>query len=412
MCKQRFFVITLHAFLLVLGFLVMPWSAMCQNQDTISVIDTIPPEPRPENERFVFRGYVKYLPFLNISSNFDELQFNHLIHNRLNFRYYASAELFVAVEFRNRVFSGANIRNNHQIFGAILEYDEGYFDVSYVPVSNRHVLIHTISDRFYIDYTRGNWNIRAGRQRVNWGINMVFNPNDLFNTWSFFDFDYEERPGADALRVTHYISGMDRIEVVASPARDIKNAVAATLVGFNARGYDFQAIAGYFRNRLALGGGWAGSIGQVGFKGEFTWFRDFETMPAVQPSNLVGGFSFSHRFPNELFVTTEYLYNGGRNRFGQDIPFLLTRPLSPDNLSFAEHTLFAQVLKPVTPIFSVGLSGISYIEDMTFFISPLLTYSVKTNLDAALISQIFLGPDTSPLAQAGYLVAATVKWSF
>jgi hypothetical protein len=398
--------------ILVVFLFFLPVAALAQHNDTIPIIDTIPEGPQPGDEKFTFRGYIKYLPFLNIDRNFEQAQFSHLLHNRINFRYYILPELIAVAEFRNRIFSGENIRDNHRIFGAFLEQDDGFLDASFVPVSNRHVLVHTISDRFYLDYTRGNWNIRAGRQRVNWGINMVFNPNDLFNTWSFFDFDYEERPGADALRVTHYLSGMDRIEVVASPAMDAKKSVAAALYGFNLRGYDFQLISGYFKNRLAVGGGWAGNIGQAGFKGEFTWFRDLEDIPGVKPANLVGGIGLSHRFANELFLTTEYLYNGGRNRFGQDIPFLLTRPLSPDNLSFAEHTVFIQVLKPVNPVFSIGLSGMSYIEDKTFFLSPLITYSVKTNLDAAFISQIFIGPEESPLAQAGYLLASTLKWSF
>jgi hypothetical protein len=397
---------------LILILLCFPLAALSQNQDTIPVIDTIPEGPEPGGDRLIFRGYVKYLPFLNINRDFTQLQFNHLIHNRLNFRYYILPELIVAVEFRNRIFSGQNIRDSYQLFGAILEQDDGYVDASFVPVSNRNALIHTISDRFDIDYTLDNWNIRVGRQRVNWGINMVFNPNDLFNTWSFFDFDYEERPGADAVRVTHYPSGMNRFEVVASPARNPINLTVAALYGFNLKGYDFQIISGYFRNRLAVGGGWAGNIGQAGFKGEFTWFRDLEYMQGVRPANLVGVVGLSHRFANELFITGEYLYNGGRNRFGQDVPFLLTRPLSPDNLSFSEHTLFAQILKPVNPVFSLGLSGISYLEDRTFFLSPLITYSVKTNLDAAFISQIFLGPENSPLARAGFLIAVTLKWTF
>jgi hypothetical protein len=391
---------------------ISPASAISQQKDTTVVTDTVPFQKSGPGEKLTLRGYIKYLPFLNVSREFNEFQFNHLLHNRLNFRWYAMPELFVAVEFRNRIFSGENVRNNHRILKSILEQDDGTLDASFVPVANRNIIVHTISDRFYVDYTRGNRNIRIGRQRINWGINMVFNPNDLFNTWSFFDFDYEERPGADAVRFTQFITGMDRIEIVVNPAKDVKNSVAAGLYGFNLKGYDFQTIAGYFRNRVALGGGWAGNLRQVGFKGEFTWFRDIEPIQGIKPANLVGGISLSHLFSNNVFFTSEYLYNGGKNRFGQQIPFLLTRPLSPDNLSFAEHTVFIQLIYPVTPVFSTGISGIAYMEDKVVFISPLITYSLKTNLDAALISQIFTGPSGSPLAQAGYLIAGTLKWSF
>lgn len=33
---------------------------------------------------------------------------------------------------------------------------------------------------------------------------MAWNPNDWFNTYNYFDFDYEERPGTDAIRVRVY----------------------------------------------------------------------------------------------------------------------------------------------------------------------------------------------------------------
>ena len=35
----------------------------------------------------------------------------------------------------------------------------------------------------------------AGRQRINWGQTFVWNVNDVFNAYSYFDFDYKERPG-------------------------------------------------------------------------------------------------------------------------------------------------------------------------------------------------------------------------
>jgi hypothetical protein len=56
----------------------------------------------------------------------------------------------------------------------------------------------------YLDYTAGKWQFRVGRQRINWGVNLVWNPNDVFNSFSYFDFDYEERPGSDAVRVQYY----------------------------------------------------------------------------------------------------------------------------------------------------------------------------------------------------------------
>ena len=71
-------------------------------------------------------------------------------------------------------------------------------------------------DRLFIEWNKEKWNIRIGRQRINWGINLAFNPNDIFNAYNFLDFDYEERPGVDAARVQYYygsFSGLDLVTV-------------------------------------------------------------------------------------------------------------------------------------------------------------------------------------------------------
>ncbi|MCK7542259.1 MAG: hypothetical protein MZV63_70990 [Marinilabiliales bacterium] len=63
-----------------------------------------------------------------------------------------------------------------------------------------HVL-NTFIDRASVDFTAGTLQVSAGRQRINWSQALVWNPNDIFNTYSSFDFDYMERPGSDAVRV-------------------------------------------------------------------------------------------------------------------------------------------------------------------------------------------------------------------
>ncbi|MCG8318265.1 MAG: hypothetical protein MI921_02070 [Cytophagales bacterium] len=45
-----------------------------------------------------------------------------------------------------------------------------------------------------------------GKHRINWGKSYVWNPNDVFNAYSFFDFDYEERRGTDALLIKYTTS--------------------------------------------------------------------------------------------------------------------------------------------------------------------------------------------------------------
>jgi hypothetical protein len=73
--------------------------------------------------------------------------------------------------------------------------------------------MHSNIDRMHLSYINGPWEVHAGRQRVNWGRTFVWNPNDLFNNYAFLDFDYEERPGVDALTAQYNWDYASSLEV-------------------------------------------------------------------------------------------------------------------------------------------------------------------------------------------------------
>ena len=107
-------------------------------------------------------------------------------------------------------------------------------------------------DRLYLDYVKGNLEVRLGRQRVNWGINTVWNPNDIFNAFTFTDFDYEERPGSDALRVKYYTGFASSIEIAVKAFDRKEDAVGGILWKFNKWNYDFQALVGIMQEDLNI----------------------------------------------------------------------------------------------------------------------------------------------------------------
>ncbi len=367
-------------------------------------------EPASLRAQPSLQGYVKYLPAAQIDKDFNEVNMDHLLHNRLNGRWDFSDNFSFSGSLRTRLFYGYSAANVPG-FSDFIEDDFGSFDAGRNLIDSDNILLHTIADRFHFDWHREKWHVRIGRQRINWGINMVSNPNDLFNVYSFFDFDYEERPGADALRVQYFAGALSRAEFAYSPGRTPRESVAAALYSFNRKGYDIQFVSGYFRNRYALGTGWAGSIRNTGFKGELTFFTDLEPVEGTEASNVVVAVSADHRFGNGLYVVVEYLYNQPRDGVDVDLQFF-TRPLRADNLSFTDHALFVNTTYPVSPVSTIGLAGFYYPSEEGFFISPNWNYSAAENLDLLLISQIFAGSENSILGQAGYLVAAALKWSF
>ena len=161
-------------------------------------------------EKLDFNGYVKFMQSLAFTDN-GSILVDNLIHNRLNISFYTQKGSTVVAQFRNRIFFGESVRTIPNYGDFINEYD-GVLPLEWLWVNNETVVANTIVDRLYYDYSSEKFQLRVGRQRINWGINTTWNPNDIFNSYNIYDFDYEEREGADAIRMKffpNYFSSFD-----------------------------------------------------------------------------------------------------------------------------------------------------------------------------------------------------------
>jgi hypothetical protein len=112
----------------------------------------------------------------------------------------------------------------------------------------------------WFQYTNEKLQVTAGRQRINWGQTFVWNPNDIFNTYSYFDFDYEEKPGSDAVRVQYFLNPTSAFELAAKLDRQNKATIAG-LYRFNKLNYDIQFLSGITDEQdFVAGAGWSGQI--------------------------------------------------------------------------------------------------------------------------------------------------------
>ncbi len=356
------------------------------------------------------RGYVRAMPGISLDKDFSDPGFYSIMHNRLNFRVDIAPNLNLRLEGRNRLIYNEAFQDVPFIKD-VFEQDDGLINMSWVWLSEGSWIGHSEIDRLHLDWSIDSWRIRVGRQRINWGINLVSNPNDLFNTYSFFDFDYPERPGADALRVQHFLGGLSSIEIAVSPTRKGRESVAAAKYVYNWRGYDLQAVGGYYMDRLALGGGWAGHIKGAGFKGEATWFYDLEETKGIARGNIVAAAGLDYMFPKGTFAVLEFLYNGGHERSGQET-FSITEPLRPDNIMFSSYAITLSADRAFSPVFSSGLAVMALPDIDAAFVMPNINYSVLTNLDMEVLAQLFLGGKNTIFEEAGYAFFASLKYSF
>ena len=270
-----------------------------------------------------------------------------------------------------------------------------------------------ISIVFYIDYTSGKFNARVGRQRINWGINLVWNPNDIFNSFSFFDFDYEERPGIDGVKLQYYTGVTSSAEIIYQFADSIAAKALAGLFRFSRWNYDFQFIGGRKGYDWVIGTGWSGDIRGGGFRGEITHFEPRKKNEEKTERATVISLSGDYTFRNSLYLHSGILFNshgktgpaGGRN-------LLANSNLSSKYLSLAKYSVFGQVAHPFTPLFSGDLSGMFNPSEHSFFIGPSLTYSLVENLDLMLSGQFFEGKSETEFGDIGFATYARLKWSF
>lgn len=367
-------------------------------------------------ESWMMKGYVKGLSAMQTLGEEGEVALENTLHNRFDVNWYMSDNFTFTIGMRNRIIVG----NNVTLIPGYADYiarDNGYADLSWLWAETDSWIGVTQLDRLMLDYTTGNLQITLGRQRINWGQTFVWNPNDLFNTYSYFDFDYEERPGSDALRIQYYLGMSSKLELSTSLNSDNKLTTVG-LYRFNTRGYDLQFLGGiYTETDYVLGGGWSGSIKGGGFSGEISYFypMDREEDPDAEVTATI---HYDYTFKSSLNLQFEALYNGfGQEDLASGIGDVVFQDLSPKNLFPTQLALFGSGAFDVTPLFRVMLAGIYGPEGNFYYVGPTLIYSLSNTMELTGVGQFYssdevFDEDGEPLITAGAALFVRFKWSF
>ncbi len=367
-------------------------------------------------EQWMMKGYVKGLSAMQTLGDEGEIALENTLHNRFDVNWYMSDKFTFTVGMRNRIIVGNNVTLIPG-YGDYIARDNGYFDLSWLWAEDDSWIGVTQLDRLMLDYTTGNLQITLGRQRINWGQTFVWNPNDLFNTYSYFDFDYEERPGSDALRIQYYLGMSSKLELSTSLNSD-KKLTSVGLYRFNTGGYDLQFLGGiYTETDYVLGGGWSGSIKGGGFSGEITYFHpmDREEDP---DSEVTATIHYDYTFRSSLNLQFEALYNGfGQEDLASGIGDLVFQDLSPKNLFPTQLAFFGSGAYDVTPLFRVMLAGIYGPEGNFYYVGPTLIYSLSNTMELTGVGQFYssdevFDEDGEPLITTGAALFVRFKWSF
>jgi hypothetical protein len=359
--------------------------------------------------KFSLKGYIKFLEQVSFTNNATDLLTGELIHNRLNFQYQPDENWNFRLEIRNRIYYGELVQQ-YPNFASLVTSSTQTFNLSKNWVNQNAVLINSTIDRASAEYLKGKWDITAGRQRINWGINTVWTPNDIFNTFNYFDFDYEERPGSDALRAQYACSGSTSLEIALSPGRSDTLNVGALMLHFNKWNYDFQLFSGIYHRDFTAGAGWAGNIGGAGFKGEITFFTPYGHY--ADTSSISATLSVDYAFKNGIYILLSGLYNKTGVDSLVNITELTTASLSAKNIFPFKYTAFAEASYSFTPILKVTLGGMYSPTGNSIIILPSLSYSIADNWIIDFVAQSFFSKQNGSYGSQGNSIYLRIKLGF
>lgn len=353
-----------------------------------------------------YGGYVKNLATY-IDGTYEGLpsdigKFQDVFQGRLNLDWYPLYELNFSVRSRH-VFTYQ--KNNYLTTGFFsqLSRNSYYFDLTWEEIEENDYTLFSEFDRLNMLWSSGDMEVTLGRQRIAWGTCLVWNPTDLFNAANILDFDYPERPGADAIRMQYYIDETSAIEFAISPGKTTEDVIYAGRYKTNFWNYDLSLLVGRQLNTLRVGGSWSGDIAGGGFRGEIVYSKpdinimlpiDPSLAPYLLPENFqkftldnpywTAAFSYDYTFENSLYLHTEWLYNelgATKNSGNRRVITLYTGELSP-----SRHSLFFEVAYDITPLLRGDIFFIVNPTDDSWIGAPSLAYSVATNWEIYLLA--------------------------
>jgi len=354
-------------------------------------------------------GYVKELGQLSIDNGFSTFRYDNILHHRLETEWSFTSNFELNADIRTRLLTGYTVRNSPGL-DVLYENDPDLVDLWWVWADSDKLLLHSQIDRLHLSYYNGPLEIYAGRQRINWGKTYVWNPNDLFNNYAFLDFDYEERPGVDAVSMIYNLDFASSIETAVKLGDTFEEMVIAGMYRTNWKQYDLQFIAGHYFDKLTLGIGWAGYIKDAGFKGEVSYFHP-EDNGSESKGNITTTVGLDYMFSNSLYAQGELLYNGGNRGRGSPV-FELLQPPSADNLFITETGYYLNASYPLTPLTSIsgGILG-SFDEEFVILI-PQISHSLTNNIDFLVLAQLLKGSFLTEFIDTPNVLYFRLKWSY
>jgi hypothetical protein len=365
----------------------------------------------------LFTGYIRENPLLwqpspiysSVAEGQDQ-QITNLLHVRQNLRFFVANPVIAGLELKERFFLGQDASLLAREITAF-NLRPPRFDWTREVVDEDNAYLEISIDRFWIELTRGRLELTAGRQRIAWGTNLIWNPIDIFNPSSPLDFDNEEKPGTDALRLQYYLGPNSVLEAAWAPGREAASTSAALRMKINHRGYDWIIIGGRRATEHVVGFAWAGSIADGGFRGECLYANPRSGGDEKGEASLSTSISGDYTFSSTLYLQASALYNS-RGTSGSAGGEALVQSYLRGDLTPSRFALLGEIARDLTPLWRADLIVIVNPCDRSGYYGPSLRWSAITDLDLTMQVLLFSGDEGTEFGDQGHILMLKGKYSF
>ncbi len=359
-------------------------------------------------------GDVNYMFYSSTFELFKHSHNEHQIHQRLNLEYQFESYFRANMSIRNRLILGGDVEQN-PYYSVNLGSDNGYFDLTSNWYSKGNQLGNSQLDRMYIDYKGSDWSVRAGRFRINWVMTTRWNPNNIYNTYSINDFNYEERNGTDGILFTHNLGYASSFDALYTPNRESnQNGYSIRYLG-NYSGWDHQLIFGKVKLEWIAAAGFSGYLQGIGIRGEISHFLPIKSKwngLNIQKSTIAS-------------IESDYRFGGNRNWLGNVALLYTSKPEKPESratddkmaftvkpLSYYRYTVYAGLEFDVSSLQRLTLTSTIY-DDEAILFSIKTRYSISDDTELTGVIQGVNDNSKSTLSKLkSSSIFIRIKWSF
>ncbi len=308
------------------------------------------------------------------------------------------------VQYNNEVLLGDYLKTNQFLAQKNLSSDT-FFNLDRTYVDNTSVYARHGFYRAFLDTRVAGADVRIGRQRIAWGSALFWSPVDIINPFNPTQIEREERVGVDAVVVDWDYNDLSRLSMVyAAHDSPVRNTTAIRW-RTNIALYDWGVTAGRFRNDTMAGIDFAGQLGPVGLRGEWT-----QTSSPVDGQYQRAVLGADYSFPNTLSFMVELYYNGQ----GESDPsaYDFGRLLSGKIQSLARRYVGALVGYDISPLWKLQNYYIQNLDDGSEFLYLRLIVSATDNIEWAVGTQLFNGNSGSEYGTFENNVTLQMQWFF